>query len=80
MEKMKRTYSHPKSESLWGLGGLDGFVNPGTVCAAQDEQDGLWYRAMVVSKVRGRLYTIRLVVCVVSRHVYNFISQIRGLC
>ena len=39
MEKMQRTYSHPKSESLWGLGGLEGWVNPGTVCAAQDQQD-----------------------------------------
>ena len=59
MEKMQRTYSHPRSESLWGLGGLEGIVNPGTVCAAQDQQDGQWYRAMVLSKVRGRLYTIR---------------------
>ena len=61
MEKMQRTYSHPKSESLWGLGGLEGFVNPGIVCAAQDEQDRKWYRAMVLRNVRGRMYTVRWV-------------------
>ena len=61
MEKLQTTYSQSRSESLWGLGGLEGWVNPGTVCAAQDQQDDQWYRAMVLSKVRGRLYTIRWV-------------------
>ena len=59
MEKMQRTYSHPSSEALWGLGGLSGMVEPGIVCAAQDQQDGQWYRAMVVSRLRGRIYTVR---------------------
>ena len=59
MEKMKMKYDIPKSEALWGLPEM---LNPGIVCAAKDEEDGLWYRAMVISRIRGRIYSVRLVV------------------
>ena len=57
MQKMKETYGVLKSEPMWGLEGYH--LVPGMACAVRD-RSGAWNRGEILSRVRGRIYSVRL--------------------